>query len=67
MFQTNNVRYIYTFNRQNIEPKDSVEKMEGLEVPGRGSQAAQARWLVGLLAMDHNVSSTWFLLLTPHN
>ena len=25
-----------------------------LRVPGRGSQAAQARWMVGLLAMDHN-------------
>lgn len=25
-----------------------------LRVAGRGSQAAQARWMVGLLAMDHN-------------
>ena len=28
-----------------------------LRVPGRGSQAAQARWMVGLLAMDHNSAS----------
>jgi len=38
-----------------------------LRVRGRGSQAAQARWAVGLLAMDQDISSTWFLLLTPHN
>ncbi len=28
-----------------------------LRVPGRGSQAAQARWMVGLLAMDDNSGS----------
>ena len=28
-----------------------------LRVRGRGSQAAQARWMVGLLAMDHNSAS----------
>ncbi len=27
---------------------------EKLRVPGKNSQAAQARWMVGLLAMDHN-------------
>ena len=45
-----------------------VSVSEGkLGVPGGGSQAAQARWMVGLLAMDYKISSTWFLLLTPHN
>ena len=28
-----------------------------LRVPGRDSQAAQARWMVGFLAMDHNSAS----------
>jgi len=51
-----------------VEVCREVGVSEGkLAVSGRDSQPARARWMVGLLAMDHNFSSTWFLLLTSHS